>query len=448
MKRRTFIGGGLALGAGIVPVTLTPGTQATADESVGASPTPPDAKLKMAIVGCGLQGRALINAAMAIDSMKIIAVCDMLPSAMRSAKLYLEYEDEETPISAWGDFDEMLAAEKDKLDGIIIATPDFVHARQAIAAMKVGLHVYLEPMMATNSEEAQELVATSAETKRHLQIGLERRSDPRYQAVTALLQNSTTREMLLGRITHLETQANRRVHGQLEWAERDTMEDAYLARYGYESMEQFRNWKRFSKYTNGPCLSYLTAQLDVFESIFGIAPDELQAMAGLDYYRFGDCHDSLSALMTYRFPEGTVRASNRVWTTTSNGGSLPFEHILGDNGSVQLSPSDEYFRLFAEPGRTKWDELVGRGELKKAQTAVAGEDPNLIKVRETGNVIPYQLTAIRPASLFRLHLENFVDTILGRCSLNSSAESALASHRLAWTIGEAALSGNRIKFIP
>ncbi|MGL6195810.1 MAG: hypothetical protein ACRC2T_13420, partial [Thermoguttaceae bacterium] len=180
-------------------------------------------------------------------------------------------------------------------------------------------------------------------------------------------------------------------------------------------------------------------QFDVFNWIFDIVPDELRAIGGVDYYDYGDCCDNLTALLTYNFPKGKVRGVSRVWTTTSCAGSLPFEHIYGDNGSVQLSQSEEYFKLYAEPGRATWSEFVRSGYLKKANTVAEGEDPNLVKVRETGNIVPYKLTVDRPSSLLKLHLENFVQAIItagktDTVKLNCPADSVLASHDTAWKI--------------
>lgn len=59
----------------------------------------------------------------------------------------------------------MLAKEKD-LDAVIVATPDFWHARHAIAAMEAGLHVYLEKEMANTLEGARQIVQTQNEPEK------------------------------------------------------------------------------------------------------------------------------------------------------------------------------------------------------------------------------------------------------------------------------------------
>ncbi len=439
MKRRDFLSAGAAAGAGLI---LTP---LAARENTGES-QPGESLVRVAVVGCGRQGRTLINAGMKIPRMRFVAVCDILPSAKNSAKLYLEFEDEEHPVAAYSDFREMLDRERGNIDAVIIATPDFAHAEQTVAALNAGLHVYCEPMMATVPDDAKKMISAAKTAGRLLQIGYERRSDPRYLHASEKLINPESRDLLLGTVTHFETQANRRVHSELIWAERDTLPQDVLAKYGYESMSRYRNWKQYREYCNGQCATNLAQQLDVFEWFFGVRPCEVRAMGGLDFYKFGNCFDNLEALLAYRFPKGIVRGVSRVWMTTSGGGTLPFEHVYGELGSLQTSLSEGMFRLHAEPGLAKWNEFLRRGDLQKENLAAEDEDPNLIKVRETGNVVPYRVPVSRPVSIFQHHIENFVHAIFGEEPLRCPGESAFASHVMAWKILEAAEKGSTITF--
>ncbi|MDR1494032.1 MAG: Gfo/Idh/MocA family oxidoreductase [Planctomycetaceae bacterium] len=450
MKRRDFISQSAAVGSGLLMgAPIFADDQIAEEKQIVKNAAQPAKQIHVGIVGCGRQGRAIINVGLKIPNIKITAVCDILLSARRSAKLYIESEseDENAEVAMYSDFHEMLGKEKGNLDALVIATPDFLHAQQTIEALNAGLHVYCEPMMATNASGARAMIQASRDHSRLLQIGLERRSDPRYRhAAGKLLQTEESRDLLLGIVTHLETQANRRVHSELIWAERDTLPDEILKRYNYESMSQYRNWKQYRKYCNGQCANFLAQQLDVLEWFFKIRPREVAASGGQDYYKYGDTFDNTAALLTYAFPKGIVRGICRVWTTTSAGGTLPFEHVFGENGSLQTSLSGEFFRLYAEPGLAKWNEFLRRGDLIKVNVAKEDEDPNLIKVRETGNVVPYQLPVARTGSVIQLHLANFANAVLGTEKLNCSGEDALPSHIIAWTIAESAETGKTIPF--
>ncbi|MCH8136742.1 MAG: Gfo/Idh/MocA family oxidoreductase, partial [Proteobacteria bacterium] len=71
-------------------------------------------------------------------------------------------------------------ANETDLDAAIIAVPDFMHHELTNACLKAGLHVYCEKEMSNDLEKARSMVVTARETGKLLQIGHQRRSNPRY----------------------------------------------------------------------------------------------------------------------------------------------------------------------------------------------------------------------------------------------------------------------------
>ena len=74
------------------------------------------------------------------------------------------------PIKGYGSYDEMIAAnaklpEDQKLDYILIVTPNFVHYDPAMKAMKAGIAVFCEKPLCLNLKEADDLVKTSRKLK-------------------------------------------------------------------------------------------------------------------------------------------------------------------------------------------------------------------------------------------------------------------------------------------
>ena len=70
------------------------------------------------------------------------------------------------PIKGYASYDEMIAANAsapadEKLDYILIVTPNFVHHDPAMKAMKAGIAVFCEKPLCLNLKEAKELVNTS-----------------------------------------------------------------------------------------------------------------------------------------------------------------------------------------------------------------------------------------------------------------------------------------------
>jgi predicted dehydrogenase len=70
------------------------------------------------------------------------------------------------PLKGYGSYDEMIAANKSlpedqKLDYVLIVTPNFVHYDPAMKAMKAGIAVFCEKPLCLNLKEANDLVKTS-----------------------------------------------------------------------------------------------------------------------------------------------------------------------------------------------------------------------------------------------------------------------------------------------
>ncbi|MBM4047077.1 MAG: twin-arginine translocation signal domain-containing protein, partial [Planctomycetes bacterium] len=167
VTRRDFLRSAAATGAGLV---LT--RAALAQE---AAPKPAD--LNVAVIGTGSQGRILMDACLKIPGIRFKAVCDIWPYSQKYASGILKAYNQEANV--YEDYRDMLAKEKD-LQAVVIATPDFVHAEQTIACLKAGIHVYCEKEMSNDLAQAKQMVLTARQAGKQLQIGHQRRSNPRY----------------------------------------------------------------------------------------------------------------------------------------------------------------------------------------------------------------------------------------------------------------------------
>src|SRR5687767_8823308 len=196
VSRRTFLSTSAKLGA---VIAAAPYISRAAE--LGAKGD----TVNVAVIGCGSQGTILTNAAMPIPGVRFKAVCDIWPYVLNSSSRRLQkFQHDAQPFE---DYKEMLATVKD-LDAVLVATPDFMHAEHTNAALKAGKHVYCEKLMSNTVEGARSMVLTARETKKLLQIGHQRRSNPRYQFAREKLVKDAR---LLGRITNISGQWHRAV---------------------------------------------------------------------------------------------------------------------------------------------------------------------------------------------------------------------------------------------
>ncbi len=152
ISRRTFVGGvAAAAGIMIVPrhVLGGPGYQAPSD------------KLNIATVGVSGQGSSNTRGCAGEN---IVALCDV--DDVRSERVYKLYPNAKT----YRDWRVMLEKQKD-IDAVIVATPDHSHAVIAMAAMKLGKHVFVQKPLTRTLWEARMLTEAARTYKVVTQMG-------------------------------------------------------------------------------------------------------------------------------------------------------------------------------------------------------------------------------------------------------------------------------------
>lgn len=447
--RRAFLSTGLKLGAAVLvaPQVLRAQGQGSGSDTIN-----------VALIGCGEQGRVLLNAGLKIPDIRFVAVCDIWPyNRTYGERLLGKFGHKAQPFE---DYREMLSAVKD-IDAVIVATPDHFHAEHTNAALRAGKHVYCEKLMANTVENARSMVVTARETGKLLQIGHQRRSNPRYRHARDRVVGEAN---LLGRITNINGQWNKAVTADIGWPKRDTLPEAVLQKYGYGSMHEFRNWRWFKKYAGGPVSDLGAHQIDVFNWMLGANPSAVMASGGADYYTTHEWYDNVMAVYEFPTAAGMVRAFYQVLTTTSAGGGY-HEYFMGDLGALKMSENPKYTAIFREARAPEWESWVERGVVKKPGTADPGAVPlkpwekprpkfgapartSVVDVRETAALSAWDLPVTLDKPIHQPHLENFFDTIRGKAQLNCPAESGFASAVTVLKVNEAVAARKMLTFAP
>lgn len=405
--RRDFVRTAAVAGAGML---LTPPAFAE-DAPAGAPPAsgPPPRTVNVGFIGIGSQGRNLLQNALKIPGIQFKAICDIWPYHQKYAFNILKQYGQH--VEVYTDYAEMLEKEKD-LEAVIVATPDWKHAECTNACLKAGKHVYCEKEMAHNLEAAKSMVLTARETGKLLQIGHQRRSEPRYFHALHMIEA----DKICGRITSINGQWNRNQMLELGWPKGKELDQATLDKYGYADMDQFRNWRWYRKYSGGPMADLGSHQVDVFGWYLHSNPTSVIASGGLDYYteektgKKRDWYDNVMAIYEYKTPAGPVRAFYQVLNTTSQGGF--FETFMGDQGTVMISEDTTKGLMFREPAakHREWEDQSEKVltmdkqamELKIGETLTPDgkKDPKGQAMLEESKKPPHQL-----------HLENFFGAV-------------------------------------
>jgi len=443
MSRREFVQGAGAAGAGLmlgVPA-LEGGQDASGLESARAEARGSERsrdEIAVGIIGVGSQGyESLLNGSLKIPGVRFVAVCDIWPFWLRRAQKLLEKYDQK--VNVYADYREMLDKEKN-LDAVIVATPDWVHAEQTVAALQAGKHVYCEKEMSNTLGGARQMVQAARETGRLLQIGHQRRSNPRYWHAIKLIE----KDRILGRITHCYGQWNRARLEERGCPKGEEIPAETLRRYGYENMHQHRNWRWYRKYSGGPMCDLGSHQVDVFNWILKARPRAVLASGGTDYYK-SEWYDNVMAIYEYQTEAGPARAFYQVLNTTSHGGF--YETFMGDEGSLVIS-EDPRKGLFFREVQAKRREWEAESETKE----VEGREAFELKIGETlspdGTKEPegQRLLEESKKPVHQLHLENFFNAIRSGAPLSCPAEVGFETAVSVLKANEAVAKGCRVEF--
>ena len=432
IDRRQFIKTSTAAGASLIlaPHVLTGAKSFGVDD------------INVALLGAGAQGQVLMNACLKIPGIRFKAVCDIWKeyNQKRVYRLLGKYGHK---LNAYEDYREMLANEKD-LDAVIVATPDFWHAEHATACLEAGLNVYCEKEMSNTLEGAKQIVRAEKKSGKLLQVGHQRRSNPRYiHCYEKLIKEAK----ILGHITTINGQWNRAVQPDLGWPEKYAIPQPRLEQYGFQSMAQFRNWRWYKGFGGGPIVDLGSHQIDIFSWFLDAVPSSVMASGGTDYYdsQTHEWYDTVMAMFEYDTPKGLVRAFYQTITTNSNMGY--FENFMGDQGTLQISESAGRAGIYREQSAPLWDKWVDKSFLNApAEEKIPNVNGAVLDVRET--VVPpkYELPVTFNDPYHKPHLENFFNSIRGTDTLNCPAEVGYETAVAVLKVNEAVEKASLVKY--
>ncbi|MFP6703901.1 MAG: Gfo/Idh/MocA family oxidoreductase, partial [Planctomycetaceae bacterium] len=113
----------------------------------------PDAKriLRVALIGCGGRGSYLAGVFQSKPSVELTWICDVDTGRLANGRKLAR-----GTVQTTNDIRNVLA--DDKVDAVIVATPDHWHAPASILACEAGKHVYVEKPCSHNVREGRLLV--------------------------------------------------------------------------------------------------------------------------------------------------------------------------------------------------------------------------------------------------------------------------------------------------
>jgi predicted dehydrogenase len=177
----------------------------------------------MAIVGFGGMGNWHREFAQKIEELKVTGIYDIKESRRNFAR--------DNNIYVYESLEEVL--EDEKVNIVLVATPNDVHKEISIKALKAGKHVVCEKPAMMNSEELEEVIEVSKEVNKLFVVHQNRRWDEDFLTIKKIYDNN-----MLGDIYNIES----RVHGSRgipgDWRQEKEHGGGMLLDWGVHILDQ------------------------------------------------------------------------------------------------------------------------------------------------------------------------------------------------------------------
>lgn len=136
-----------------------------------------EAEISVGCVGVGGRGQYLLRSLLQIPGVAVTAVCDSDPKNVAEASKLITESGQKAP-AEFSDWDKLLAVSS--IDATVSALPCDLHAANYLATIAAGKDIYGEKPMCLSVAECNAVVDAAEKSDRIVQIGFQRRADPRF----------------------------------------------------------------------------------------------------------------------------------------------------------------------------------------------------------------------------------------------------------------------------
>lgn len=409
LTRREFIKSGSTLAAGlsIVPRNV-----------LGRGFVPPSDQLNIAIVGVGGKGEVHVEETVA-GKERLAVFCDVDDD--RAGAMYKKHPD----VKRYKDYRVMLEKEKG-LDGVIVCTPDHMHAVIAMAAMQMGKHVYVEKPLAHDVYEVRMMTEAARRYKVMTQMGNQGSSMDGVRNISEWIAAG-----LIGDVTRVHTWTNRPVWPQgvptptgknkipatLDW---DLWLGTAKERDYNPAFLPFK-WRGFWSYGTGALGDMACHIMDpVFRALKLMYPVSVEASTAQVWV--GDFTEAY-------YPDSCPPASTIYYQFPARENMPPVELIWYDGGILPKRPAE----LLPNEMMGSWDGgCIFEGSKGKIMCGLFGLDAKLLPTNLMKDFVPPPQTLTR---ITDSHQVNWFKAI-------KTGEPASSNFDYSGPLSEAVLMGN------
>ncbi|HET9825400.1 MAG TPA: Gfo/Idh/MocA family oxidoreductase [Chitinophagaceae bacterium] len=293
-------------------------------------------KIRLAVVGFGIQGHYDLATALKVPGVELAAVCDLYSGRLQNAKEL--YGDQ---IFTTKNYHEIL--NRSDIDAIILATSDHWHARITKEALKKGKALYCEKPMVHDISEGLGVVEVYKASKKIMQVGSQRVSSIVFAKAKELYQAGeigklnmvnavNDRQSAIGAWEY--TMPNDASPGTVDWER--YIQGMNKIPFDPKKFFWWRNYRAFGTGVAGDLFVHLLSGTHFITGSNG--PNKIFASGQLSYWKDGrDVPDVMTGILQY--PEtqqhSPFQLTLQVNFVSGTGGSES-TMLVGEEGVIDL----------------------------------------------------------------------------------------------------------------
>lgn len=254
--------------------------------------------VKFAVVGCGHIGKRHAEMIVNNPGAELVALCDIKPADQLGIDKY--------NVPFYNSIDQLLES-RPEVEVVAIATPNGLHAAQAIQVLKDNRHVVIEKPLALNKPDAEKVIFTALHHHRQVFAVMQNRYSPPSEWIKEMITSGR-----LGRINMVQINCY--------W----NRDDRYY---------KGGSWHGDGKLDGGTLFTQFSHFIDIMYWLFGDITNIQCRMTDFNHEGLTDFEDS--GIVSFDFTEGgmgVLNFSTSCWDTNFES-SLT---ILAENGTVKI----------------------------------------------------------------------------------------------------------------
>jgi len=315
-------------------------------------------KIGVGIIGAGIMGSSRAKAAKNAPETEVVAVADVVEERARSLAA-------QVGAIAYTDFREMLRNEK--VEAVFVTTPDHLHRDPVVAAAEAGKHIWIEKPLATNIEDAKEMMKAIANAQKagaKITVQFSTRWYPAYTAFQRVVEWG-----YVGEPISVDFSINDRI-------------DVPLSMWGGPG----KSWAKYSSVAD-----FLTCYaVDLVRCITGLEAKRVYARSASKVLKFTP--DFYQALVTFDKDFNAYFESNWILARSKLQLSEHYFFLSCSEGTLQyLSPNATFVAQSLGGGEIFFKENTSIGTLMEIQGRLKDEGIVARVVAEPEREYPYEI---------------------------------------------------------